>query len=987
MKIVKKTLKSFLRRSLSHRRSATDTPLGGYEVLEPRCLLAADVLQLGVVYTENDLGSDASGDTLEITFDQGVPNTQLTRLILHGDHNDLGFDAGDIVFDVAENGLGADHAFPLTVRELTAQHTQAAVVATVQDGSSSLILEFEHFAAGDRLVVELDVDEVEIALGGTPETRNEGIDPITSGVEFQGVKIVAEFSAPHYLDAGAMGVFRNSYDASLIDSGLDLPADDARGMRDRTAAAFVTTIQTPLPISISGSVFMDLDNDQAWGSEDYGIEDVQIELWKFKDHGYVSTGHYATTNASGAYGFSGLETGIYEVRQVQPGGLIDSAAYAGLLEDTPVGKVINPNTVSEIIVAAGGSDVVQVDFAETDFSDVRGVVTSESDGPLGNVTVTLVCNDGELTRSTVTQENGEYLFEEVLPGSCWVEETTPSGYLDGPDTPGTVNGVAQGQSVDEDRLGPIVLLAGDQAVDYNFTEIRPANLTGVVFQDGDSIVVHAEEQVRFPGNGQLDSDDQRIGNVTLILSNEATGDQQTTRTNSRGEFVFRNLLPGSYMLQEVQPEGYRDGPDYAGTGQGQVDSAQDTIHQIQISAGQTATDYLFSEYQAEIVPLVTPPLDPTPPTSNHGGSTVTGVGTVNAPAGIIQPTSNDNRQDLQVGQQIPIYSGQNTTLLQANAWHLSVIDGGNPRGALKPAAVGQLSMVSTTTLTVEKRWDAATLDSGSWSAVSVFGDAIDLQHVVMGDPSAVPLAGDFNGDGITDVAVFIDGYWFIDINGNGRWDEEDLWARMGNHEDQPVVGDWDGDGKDDIGVFGLQWPGDGEVVEQDPGLPDAANKLQKHVPKNVPPTDAASRRRLLQKSSQGQVRADVVDHVFKYGRQNEIAVAGDWNGDGVVNIGTYRDGQWRLDLNGDGRISEGDEVVSLGSSDDLPVSGDFNGDGIDELGIYRDGTWKLDLNGDRHFDSVDEVFQHGKAGDRPVVGDFDGDGIDDIAVYRANKAG
>ena len=34
--------------------------------------------------------------------------------------------------------------------------------------------------------------------------------------------------------------------------------------------------------------------------------------------------------------------------------------------------------------------------------------------------------------------------------------------------------------------------------------------------------------------------------------------------------------------------------------------------------------------------------------------------------------------------------------------------------------------------------------------------------------------------------------------------------------------------------------GDGEVVEQDPGLPDAANKLQKHVPKNVPPTDAAS---------------------------------------------------------------------------------------------------------------------------------------------------
>ena len=211
---------------------------------------------------------------------------------------------------------------------------------------------------------------------------------------------------------------------------------------------------------------------------------------------------------------------------------------------------------------------------------------------------------------------------------------------------------------------------------------------------------------------------------------------------------------------------------------------------------------------------------------------------------------------------------------------------------------------------------------------------------------------------------------------------------MGDHEDQPVVGDWDGDGKDDIGIFGLQWPGDDAIIEQEPGLPDAANKLTKTLPKNVPPKDAAaSRRRLLQKSSTGQVRADVVDHVFKYGRQNEIALAGDWNGDGVVNIGTYRDGTWRLDRNGDGRISQGDEIFQLGTSDDLPIVGDFDGDGIDDLGIYRDGVWKIDLDGDRDFNSVDEVFQHGAPGDTPVVGDFDGDGVDDIAVYRANKAG
>ena len=50
--------------------------------------------------------------------------------------------------------------------------------------------------------------------------------------------------------------------------------------------------------------------------------------------------------------------------------------------------------------------------------------------------------------------------------------------------------------------------------------------------------------------------------------------------------------------------------------------------------------------------------------------------------------------------------------------------------------------------------------------------------------------------------AFLDGEWFIDINGNGRWDEEDIWLKLGTKGDQPVVGDWDGDGKDDIGIFG-----------------------------------------------------------------------------------------------------------------------------------------------------------------------------------------
>ena len=52
-----------------------------------------------------------------------------------------------------------------------------------------------------------------------------------------------------------MGVFRNRYDAALQSSSLDLPEDDAHGMRDRTAAAFLSVIQVPLPVSITAPYF------------------------------------------------------------------------------------------------------------------------------------------------------------------------------------------------------------------------------------------------------------------------------------------------------------------------------------------------------------------------------------------------------------------------------------------------------------------------------------------------------------------------------------------------------------------------------------------------------------------------------------------------------------------------------------------------------------------------------------------------------------
>lgn len=324
-------------------------------------------------------------------------------------------------------------------------------------------------------------------------------------------------------------------------------------------------------------------------------------------------------------------------------------------------------------------------------------------------------------------------------------------------------------------------------------------------------------------------------------------------------------------------------------------------------------------------------------------------------------------------------------------WHLSVIDAGQPRGERGVVPLEGLVMRPATFAPPD--WTAECMNQGRW-LLRMSSDEDDAtrqrtREILFGVPGGLPVVGDFNGDGIDEIAVYVRGHWFIDLNGNGRWDEDDLWAQLGDAVDEPVTGDWNGDGKDDIGIFGPAWLGDRRALSAEPGLPDAENdQAALTKPKNIPPEphEATNGARLLQHTQRGDARADVIDHVFRYGAHLNVPVTGDWTGDGIKNIGVFHDGRWILDEDGDGRWTDRDPMFQFGQPGDLPVVGDFNGDGVDEIGVYRDGTWIIDMNGNRQIDAHDRVFQFGGPGDIPVVGDWDGDGLDDAGVYRALSA-
>jgi len=190
---------------------------------------------------------------------------------------------------------------------------------------------------------------------------------------------------------------------------------------------------------------------------------------------------------------------------------------------------------------------------------------------------------------------------------------------------------------------------------------------------------------------------------------------------------------------------------------------------------------------------------------------------------------------------------------------------------------------------------------------------------------AIPVVGDWNGDGKTKIGVYINGVWYLDMNNNWQWDGEGIDVRgifgVGLPNAIPVTGDWNGDGITEIGIYSNgNWYLD----------------KNRSWDWNGTPTDTFG--------------------IFGVGLPNAIPVTGDWNGDGKTEIGIYSNGNWYLDKNAnwqwDGTPTDTFGVFGVGLPNVIPVTGDWNGDGITKIGVYSDGYWYLDTNANWQWDGT-----------------------------------
>jgi hypothetical protein len=228
------------------------------------------------------------------------------------------------------------------------------------------------------------------------------------------------------------------------------------------------------------------------------------------------------------------------------------------------------------------------------------------------------------------------------------------------------------------------------------------------------------------------------------------------------------------------------------------------------------------------------------------------------------------------------------------------------------------------------------------------------------------------------IGVYKDGNWAL-RNSNSAGSPDITTVFGGDPSDLPVTGDWNGDGRDTIGIYrsstAIFYLSDTNTaptitysfVFGNPGDTPFAGKWASDMTHDGVGVYRNSNGILFQKK---ELISGFGDYFAVFGDPGDQGIAGDWENNGYDSIGIYRSGNqtWYLTNNSTpSGVTFGDIsfVWDIGSA--APVIGDWDGTNGSTVG-YLTSAGTFTLHSTNATVGTDNVFAFGAAGSRPVAG-------------------
>ena len=440
----------------------------------------------------------------------------------------MAFDPTGNLYAVARNPSGPDRLFqinPLTgafvsdafgsgvdyrVISETDDRIHVAGIAFAPNGTLyAVAAETGQAGDPDLLVVVPDpstgtgpIQPVPVANSLNPEGMiwvDDNVNNVFDGGEelwgIEGLSITASGTARVITGSSAPSGFENSLFALNLGTGRTdetigtAPGCDFSGMACSDQTPFLTFDDAPSDVesaTLGDRVWWDLNVDGIQDVGEPGIEGIEVRLLSGTGDPITDssgTPITATTDPDGLYLFTGLAPGNYSVEFVLPtsGWSFSPQDADGEGTDGPDNSDANPLTgITPVISLAAGETNLNIDAGMILPGSISGLVLADTnndgiyDLPLSGVLLTLQDDQGEpildgngQPRTTTTDGNGFYRFDDLPPGNYRVAQTQPEGFAS----------VSSADGGDPDIIGDVTLIeviTGEENTDNDFLEFRQA---------------------------------------------------------------------------------------------------------------------------------------------------------------------------------------------------------------------------------------------------------------------------------------------------------------------------------------------------------------------------------------------------------------------------------------------------------------------------------------------------------------------------------